>query len=231
MPATDQPSTTGAGGFLDVLPRDEVDLLLAHCRRRSSAGAVLFLEGDPARDVHVVLSGMVKIVGQTSAGRSVLLALRGAGELVGELAALDGGARSATAACLDDVVHLRVPTERLLDLLTAHPAAALHLLKAASARLRDADQKRVEYTVLDSAGRVASRLVELAERFGEPSGDGLLLDLGLTQDEIASWTGASREALSRALTTFRDRGWITTERRRMVLVDVNALQRRATPTF
>jgi CRP/FNR family cyclic AMP-dependent transcriptional regulator len=85
----------------------------------------------------------------------------------------------------------------------------------------------VEFTALDSAGRVAQRLVELAERFGDRTAEGLLIDLGLTQDEIASWTGTSREALTRALTLFRQRGWIATERRRILLLDVESMRRRA----
>lgn len=217
---------SGTTSLLELLPRGEADRLLLECRRRFPAGSTVYSEGDVASDVHVLISGRVKIVSETLVGRPVLLALRGRGDLLGELAAFDGGRRSANAVCIEDTVAIALAVPRFLALLHEHPALAVHLLAVSSARLRDADAKRVEFTALDSAGRVARRLVELAERFGEQTADGLLLDLGLTQDEIASWTGASREALTRALASFRQRGWLSTERRRMLLVDVDALRRR-----
>jgi CRP-like cAMP-binding protein len=186
----------------------------------------LFNDQDVASDVHVILSGRIKVVTETLVGRPVLLALRGQGDLVGEMAAFDGDRRSATAIALEDTVTLALTVEHFQRLLQAHPEAALHLLRLTSLRLRDADRKRVEFTALDSAGRVATRLAELAERWGEHTEEGLRIDLGLTQDEIASWTGASREALTRALATFRERGWISTDRRRVVVHDLEALRQR-----
>ena len=213
-------------GFLDLLPASVTSRLVAESRRRFPHGATLFTAGDVATDVHVVLTGRVKVLTDTLIGRPVLLALRGPGDLLGELAAFDGGRRSATAVTLEDTVTVSLGIERFRALLFAHPEVTLHLLGLTSQRLRDADAKRVEYTALDSGGRVARRLVELGERWGEPTADGLLIDLGLTQDEIASWTGASREALTRALASFRQRGWISTERRRVLILDVESMRRR-----
>ena len=72
-------------------------------------------------------------------------------------------------------------------------------MRALIGRLRDADRKRIEFGAYDTTGRVAARLVELAERFGEPTEDGLRIGLPFSQDELAGWTGASREAVSKAL--------------------------------
>jgi CRP/FNR family cyclic AMP-dependent transcriptional regulator len=94
-------------------------------------------------------------------------------------------------------------------------------------RLRDADRKRIEFGTADILSRVAGRLVELAERFGEPAGDGIRITAPLTQEELAGWTGASREAVSRALRALRGRGWIQTARRSVVIRDLDALRRRA----
>ena len=215
-------------GFLDLLPQAVSDRVVLEGRRRHRQGATLFRVDDPAGDVHVLMTGRVKVVTETLIGRPVLLALRGPGDLVGELAAFDGGRRSATAVALEETVSVVLTAERFREILLDNPATSLGLLGLASQRLRDADGKRIEFTALDSAGRVARRLVEMAERWGEPCPEGLLIDLGLTQDEIASWTGASREALTRALGAFRKRGWLSTERRRILLLDVESLRRRGT---
>jgi CRP-like cAMP-binding protein len=82
---------------------------------------------------------------------------------------------------------------------------------------------------LDSIGRVACQVVELAERYGTVAEDGaILVDLPLTQHELAGMTGSSREAVGKALQLFRRRGWILTARRSITVVDVEALRSRAT---
>lgn len=94
-------------------------------------------------------------------------------------------------------------------------------------RLRDADRKRGEFTAQDSMGRVAARIVELAERFGESSETGVHIDLPISQEELAGWTGCSREAVSKALQAMRGLGWIETQRRSITALDIEALRRRA----
>jgi CRP-like cAMP-binding protein len=95
-------------------------------------------------------------------------------------------------------------------------------------RLRDADSKRVEFTAFDTVGRVARRLVELAERFGTASDDRVEIALALSQEELAGWTGSSREAVSKALQSLRGRGWIETKRRGITILDLDALRKRST---
>jgi CRP/FNR family transcriptional regulator, cyclic AMP receptor protein len=94
-------------------------------------------------------------------------------------------------------------------------------------RLRDSDRKRVEFGAHDTTGRVAARLVELAERFGQTAGDQVKIAMPLSQDELASWTGSSREAVSKALSALRSLGWIETSRLRVVIRDLAALRARA----
>ena len=96
-------------------------------------------------------------------------------------------------------------------------------------RLRDADRKRIEFGAHDTTGRVAARLVEMAERFGarrRPNG-GSRIALPLSQDELAGWIGASREAVSKALGVLRAAGWIRTSRMSVVVLDLAALKDRS----
>jgi CRP-like cAMP-binding protein len=101
------------------------------------------------------------------------------------------------------------------------------LMRELTRRLRDADRKRIEFGAYDTTGRVAARLVELAERFGERTEEGLRISLPLSQDELAGWTGSSREAVTKALRTLREEGWIQTGRLHVVIHDLEALRDRA----
>jgi CRP-like cAMP-binding protein len=101
------------------------------------------------------------------------------------------------------------------------------LMRSLTDRLRDADRKRIEFGVYDTLNRVARRLVELVDRFGQPAESGIRITLPLTQEELASWVGASREAVSKALRTLRADGYVRTQRRTITVIDIEGLRRRA----
>jgi CRP/FNR family transcriptional regulator, cyclic AMP receptor protein len=214
--------------FLESLGSDDADELRALGRRRTyRPGDTLFLERDAGREVLVLLRGRVKLGRVSPAGREAVLGIREPGDLIGEMAAIDAAVRSATATALDDVEVLAVPGPAFLAFIEATPAAGAHLLRIFSSRLRDADVKRLEYLSQDTVGRVCARLVELAERFGAPDTGGTHIGVPITQEELAGWTGASREAVVKALRTLRELGWIATSRSGITVLDVDALRRRA----
>lgn len=217
------------GSFLAALSDGETAALLERGRRRRfPAGTPIFLEGDPASTVVVLREGRVKVAYLTDDGQEVVLAVREAGDVLGELSAIDGEPRSATATALDPVEAVLIDADRFKGFLREHPDAALTVLRLVAARLRDADRKRVEFGTSDTVGRVAGRLAELAERFGARGRDGVRIDLPFTQEELAAWVGASRKAVTNALSALRERGWIETGRKSIVVRDVEALRRRAT---
>jgi CRP/FNR family transcriptional regulator, cyclic AMP receptor protein len=133
----------------------------------------------------------------------VVLAIRGPRALLGELAAIDEQPHSASATPIESVEVLTVGLREFTAFLQAHPRIMWLLMRTLTDRLRDADRKRVEFGVYDTLGRVAHRLVELVDRFGEPSDSGIRITLPFTQDELSSWVGASREAVTKALRTLR----------------------------
>jgi CRP/FNR family transcriptional regulator, cyclic AMP receptor protein len=214
--------------FLARLDESDRTALVERGRqRRWPSGATLFLEGDRSESVLVVVSGRVKVFSLTEQGEEVVLAVRGPGALLGELSALDGGVRSASVAALEPVTGLVLPSPVFIEFLRTHGPAATVLLRLITSRLRDADRKRVEFGAFDIAARVAGRLVELADRFGEPDEHGVRISVALSQDELAGWVGASREAVAKALRVLRDRGYVTTGRRTMTVLDLDGLRRRA----
>lgn len=195
--------------------------------RRCRAGHVLFVEGEPAGGVVLIRSGLVKVARTTTAGREVLLALRGGGDLVGEQSALDDGPRSATAVCASPAEVVVVPAAAFRAALLERPALVLQIAAELSRRLRDADGKRSEHGSADVPARLAARLVELADRFGEAEPDGVRIPVPLSQEELAGWTGASREAVAAALRSLRNRGWVSTGRRSITVHDLAAVRERA----
>jgi CRP-like cAMP-binding protein len=212
----------GFGGTLTDVELD--DLVSRGARRHFKRGAYLLTEGEISDHVAVVLTGRAKVSSFTPDGREVVLAVRGPGDLLGELSALDGGVRSASVSALEPVEALIIPSERFEHFLQDHARLAVMLLQMMSRRLRDADRKRIEFGAYDTPGRVARRIIELADRYGEAEARGVRITLSLTQDELAGWSGASREAVSKALRHFRNRGWIETGRRSIVVLNVDALR-------
>ncbi|TMK88317.1 MAG: winged helix-turn-helix domain-containing protein [Actinobacteria bacterium] len=121
-----------------------------------------------------------------------------------------------------------LPVPDLRFFLSQHPRAALALLDLALSRLYVADARRIEFASSESLPRVTSRIVELAERFGQPLGSGQIeVALPFSQEELASWSASSRESTARALRTLRQLGLIETHRLRLTVVDLERLRQHA----
>ena len=186
--------------FWDQLRPDEATALAAAGRRRDfRRGSVLLREAESSGWVAVLRSGRVKVSVDTANGTEVVLAVRGPGALLGELSAIGRGPHGATVTALENVSTLIVPVAAFEAYLQSHGRVTYLLMRTLVGRLNDADRKRIEFGAHDTTGRVAARLVEMVERFGQPAADGVKIGVPFTQDELAGWTGASREAVSKAL--------------------------------
>ena len=217
-----------AEGFLADLTSDETQALEAVAMRRSyGPNATILHEGDESGPVVVLLSGRVKIGQMSQAGREAIVAVRGAGELLGELSAIDGGRRSSPVTTPEPGELLLIPRSDFLALLEHRPRIALVILRIVAGRLRYAGAQQAQLGTHDVVGRLARRLVELSERFGETRDGGIEIDLPLSQDELGSWIGASREGVSKAFHTLRELHIVETGRRHVTVLDAEALERLA----
>jgi CRP/FNR family cyclic AMP-dependent transcriptional regulator len=196
-------------------------------RRRFPASSALWVEGDPPYDVLLLLSGEVKISVTSIDGREIILDLFQPGTLLGELSAIDGGPRSATVTTLSPVEVLAIAADAFNDFLDRHPKALRLLLVDIIGRLRTRVRHQLEFGTGDALGRVCARLTEMADRQGSPRGSGVLIHSPLSQSELASWTGLSREAVVKALHTLRRLGWLQTEGREALILDPERVRRRA----
>ncbi|WP_018655750.1 Crp/Fnr family transcriptional regulator [Actinomadura flavalba] len=217
------------GSFLaELTPGDRADLERIGTARDFRRHEIIFREGECSIWVAVLTRGRVKASSDREQGGEALLDVRGPGALLGELAAIDGLPRSATVTALEPVRALTFPGETFMEFLRTHGGASVLIMRTLSARFRDADRKRAEFGAFDATGRLTHRLVELAERFGEVDEDAsgsVRITLSLSQEELAGWVGASREAVSKALGNMRRDGLVETGRRSLVVHDLAALRR------
>jgi CRP-like cAMP-binding protein len=215
-------------GFLARLAAEDLKLLRSSSRRRRfPKGTVLFWERDPADDVMIIVSGRVKAWVASADGREVILNILDAGDILGELSAVDGAPRSASVTALDLVEALVISRAGFVELLTLRPAIALEMLGVVTEKLRESSQRQLEFATVDALGRLCRGVLDLADRYGEPTPGGRQVQVPFAQHDLAAWTGLSREAVVKGLRSLRTLGWIRTDGRCLTLLDDQALRDRA----
>jgi CRP/FNR family cyclic AMP-dependent transcriptional regulator len=204
-----------------------VALRVAMRRENFSRGDIIFDEGDQGTKLYAVIEGKVKLARTAPDGRENLQAVLGPGEMFGELSLFDPKPRTAGAVALTDTVLASLAHEELRPWITGRPDVAVQLLQALAQRLRRTNDVLADLVFSDVPSRVAKALLGLAERFGQPTNEGIHVAHDLTQEELAQLVGASRETVNKALADFSARGWIRIESRAVVIRDVEGLTRRA----
>ncbi|MDR1633982.1 MAG: Crp/Fnr family transcriptional regulator [Bifidobacteriaceae bacterium] len=221
-------SIISASGLFAGIDHEQAQRLLdVMVRRRLSRGKVLFWEGDEGDRLYLIQSGMIKLGRTSPDGRENLLAVLGKGEFIGELTLFDPGPRTATATAVTDSGLLELSHAAIGEWLDQNPAASKHLLQELAHRLRRTNEAVTDLIFADVPGRVAKALLDLADRFGENTAEGVHVTHGLTQEELAHLVGASRETVNKALAEFIARSWIRLEGRGVYLLDIERLARRA----
>ncbi|MFI5225197.1 MAG: Crp/Fnr family transcriptional regulator [Candidatus Limnocylindrales bacterium] len=196
--------------------------------RRFRRGEVLFHQGDPGDALFVVTRGAVKISLPNEEGDEAIIATVRDGEFFGELALLDGAPRSATATALEPTETLVLPRSRFRDLIATEPALRDALLATLAAELRRLTTHVEELHFLDITGRLAARLTHLAASDGAVSVDGTVrLDAPLTQTDLASMIGATRQSVNKLLGLFAEDGLLRLEKDAIVILDLDGLGRMA----
>ncbi|KOV87172.1 Crp/Fnr family transcriptional regulator [Nocardia sp. NRRL S-836] len=178
-----------------------------------SPRSVICHQGDPSHNVLVVLRGRVRVSRVAATGVETLLAVRGPGEIVGELSAVDGMGRSASVTAIDPVYGLMISARALEALCRTRPGITWTVLRVVVSRQR-ASGDRQDLRTGPSLYRVGAALVLLAHR----EGDELMATVPLSQQELASIVGISRETLVRTLKVLRDEGVICTRRNRVEIL-------------
>jgi CRP/FNR family transcriptional regulator, cyclic AMP receptor protein len=223
------PASFVEGTFLARLTPDERDALAGiGVRRDFPPGSALIFQQETDDRVMALLSGRVKVSRIEHDGRELLLSIRDPGDLLGELAFIGSQPRVATVTAVEPVRAIVIPAGVLRAHLEATPRLAVVLLEIMARRFHDATLQRSHLSALDTMGRLAARILELAERYGEPLADGAIaVDSPLSREDIAAWTGASRAGVADAFRRLRDLGWVETERSTLIVRQPAELRARA----
>jgi CRP/FNR family cyclic AMP-dependent transcriptional regulator len=218
-----------AASFLARLDRDVLSALVIGRRvTHFAAGAHLMVEDDPAAEVFLLVSGLVKVTARLSQG-SALLAVRVGGDLLGEIAVADGGARSATVTAVGrgGAAAIAIPGQDFTSAMDRYPAAARLHAATLTRKLRAANRRRVDFTACQVPVRLARLLAEMAQDYGKaadhPKGV-ITLRVGLGQAELATLIGAGEASVSDALRDLRCRGILAWGYREVHITDLAALR-------
>jgi CRP/FNR family transcriptional regulator, cyclic AMP receptor protein len=215
--------------FFEGVDAADLKTLVPSLQRRSfDAGAHIFREGDPGLQLHLILSGEVKIARSGPRGGEVVFAVLVPGDLFGELALLeDDAVRTADAVAVEPTECLTLERSALIAFLNTDRERMWHLIRFLSAYIRRKDESFAEVAFLDIPGRVARKLLELAQTHGEPATGGTRIRVRISQRTLAGMVAASRENVNRALSRFAAHGDISIEGGYITVIDAAALRRRS----
>ncbi|MDT4950141.1 MAG: family transcriptional regulator, cyclic receptor protein, partial [Pseudonocardiales bacterium] len=175
----------------------------------------------------IVISGKVKIGRRYPDGRENLLTIVGPSDMFGEVSIFDPGPRTSTATAITEVRAVSMDRDALRTWIADRPEIAERLLRVLARRLRRTNSNLTDLIFIDVSGRVAKRLLGLAQRFGTREGGAMRLTHDLTQEELAQLVGATRVTVNRALAEFAHRGWIQLEGKSLLICDSERLTMRA----
>jgi CRP/FNR family transcriptional regulator/CRP/FNR family cyclic AMP-dependent transcriptional regulator len=212
--------------FFAGLSDQELEVLADSLGKRTfGKGMIIFHKGSPGQTLYIIESGKVRIFILSESGQEISVNIYGPGDVFGELALLDGLPRSAGAVAIEKTVTFTLHRDDFLRHLEAYPRMAKSIMEVLSTRVRYTTDYAESLAFLDVYGRVAAKLLELADRYGVQK-EGIEIELRLTQAELASWVGATRESVNKVLGTFRDYGLIEVEGQTITILDRPGLKRR-----
>jgi CRP-like cAMP-binding protein len=210
--------------FFEPLAADEIHEINRHFTERGySPDEVIYIEGDPANRLYVVADGNVKLMLHTKRGKDVLLDVLRIGDFFGSLAHSAGDVYAESAYAHTPVCALSTEGPAFRTILNDHPAVALRVMEIMAQRLNAANEKVRLLSTANVEQRLAHVLLTLADKLGESSDQGILIQMPLGRAELAEMTGTSPETASRILSQFQNDGRVRTGRRWTAITDPEAL--------
>lgn len=189
-----------------------------------SADERIYFEGDEAEYLYLVAMGKVKLVRDTGAGREVLLDVLHGGDHFGSLSILGGRAHTETAIAQTDCCILRISAADFDRILARHPDVTRKVLEAVSQRLAEAQEVVKQLSIYTAEQRIASALMRLAGKLGERRGEGVLIQLPFSRQDLAAMTGSTVETVSRVMSRFAEEGWVKSGRKWVTITNPKKLE-------
>ncbi|MBV1852519.1 Crp/Fnr family transcriptional regulator [Catellatospora sp. NEAU-YM18] len=213
---------TGVEMFAGLEPEVRQRVIAAAVPRTFRKGQLLFVENDPGETLIVLKRGSVAVFRTSPTGERAVLSVLRPPDVLGEVSLLDGSARSASAEALEDCTALALSRGAFMELVHSNPRILDAVMRSLGALIRRLTEQNADHVFLDLPGRVAKTLVRLAGESQAP-----MITIELNQSQLAEMAGGSRQSVNQAIGSFASRGWLRTEGRRIVVMDVPALRRRA----
>lgn len=195
---------------------------LAHIRRLSR-GEFVFLEGEPATTLSLLVAGRVKLVRETEDGREVILRLLRPGEIFGGAGVWGESSYPATAIAQDNAVVLQLPVNALQTLLATHPELGLAIIRVLAARLHEAEARIRDLQTERVERRIARVLLRLANKTGRRTAHGIDIGVPLSRQDLAELSGTTLSTASRTLSAWNQRGIVAAARERVTILDSHRL--------
>jgi CRP/FNR family transcriptional regulator len=187
-------------------------------------GETIFHQGSIGSTLYIILSGQVRIYTTSEAGQELTVTIFRDGDFFGEMALLDGHPRAASAVAMCGTNTLTLHRGAFLHTINACPPIAASVLEVMAARIRQSNAVAEQLANLSASRRVVRQLLDLAARYGIADGGVIRIDLHLTQDDLASLSGTTRETVNRVLAHLRDQGLIRVERARVSVLNLPELE-------
>ncbi|GJD96662.1 Crp/Fnr family transcriptional regulator [Methylobacterium iners] len=218
MPFPDLGRLLAANTFFASLGPEALSSIAALCiTRRLEAGQTLFLKGDPGDALYAIRRGQVRITTDKADGQNLTLNLLGSGDVFGEVALLDGQSRTATAIASEPTDLFVVLRRDFLALLARQPSVAVQVIELLCARIRWMSTQAEDTAFLPLDRRLGRRLLSLAIDYGN--------EIEISQEDLASFVGATRESVNRHLQVWKRAGIVGLSRGRITLLTPQRLAR------
>lgn len=211
--------------FFSSLEGSEIDDLLATTtKKKLEARETLFRRGDPGNRLYGILSGSLKVTTTGVDAKDVMFNVMGPGEVLGEIALLDGEERSASVVAIEDTELLTLDRRALIPFLESHPRAAIELATVLAARVRRLSERAEDRQTMPLPGRIAKRMLVLAEEHGKRPIVGGPLEIRLPQQDLADLVGTTRESVNKQLRSWQEEGNVELGCGRVSLASTDALE-------
>ena len=210
--------------FSSMKPNELDQLLTATTTRRLKAKQTLCRKGDPGNQLYGILSGCLKILTTGKDGRDIVFTLMGPGEVLGEIALLDGEKRSATVVAVEPTELLSLDRRALIPFFDRHPSAMISLASVLASRVRRLSDRAEDRQTMPLPARIAKRLLSLSERYGKRPIVGGPVEVRLSQQDLADLVGTTRESVNKQLRAWQSDGIVELGRGRVVLERPEALE-------
>lgn len=212
--------------LLSELTTDALGELSRHGRKvRFADDQTIFMKGDPGDALYGVLAGSVRIATSAPDGKEITLNLIEPGRFFGEIAALDGGPRTANAYAVGEAELLRIDSGPFSAVVRTNPVLAIGIVHLLCDRLRWTSTSLEDLVLLDAEARIAKRLLMLGSTYGRDGDDGLLVTLEMSQDEFAQMVGVTRVSVNTHFAAWKRAGILKIKRKQITIRDQDALRR------